>query len=310
MPFCRVSRGWEALERHETPEEVLLTRRSLLSSVGLAALARVLPEARAAGETVYPARRNPAYTLDRPITDEIVSSRYNNFREFSDEKEAVWKVAANFPTEPWSVRVGGLVNKPRTFDIDWLTKNMPLEERLYRHRCIEGWSMAVPWTGFPLKSLVDLVQPTSDARFIVLQSFYKPDQAPGQRVHAQYNWPMRSALTVAEGMNELAFLVTGMYGHGLPKSNGAPIRLAVPWKYGFKSIKSIVSIEFTAEQPPNLWNEPGHAPHDFYANVNPNDSGPRYSQARERVIGTWETRPTQIYNGYGPWVAELYPAAK
>ena len=139
-----------------------------------------------------------------------------------------------------------------------------------------------------------------------MTSFYRPDQAEGQRHRKQYQWPMRAAITVPEAMNELAFLVTGMYGHDLPKSNGAPIRLAVPWKYGFKCIKSIVSIEFTGEPPKNLWNEPGHASHDFDANVNPADSGPRYNQARERVIGTWETRPTQPYNGYGAFVAHLY----
>jgi methionine sulfoxide reductase catalytic subunit len=254
----------------------------------------------------YPARRNPAYPLDRPMTEEQVATRYNNFREFSDQKEDVWMKAESFPTEPWTVKAGGLVRRPRTFDLDGLVRQMPLEERLYRHRCIEGWSMAVPWTGFPFKSLIDLVEPTSDARYVLMQSFYRPEQAEGQRLHKQYRWPMRSALTLAEAMNELAFLVTGMYGHELPKSNGAPIRLAVPWKYGFKSIKSIVSIEFTTEQPANLWNEPGHAPHDFYANVNPHDSGPRYSQVHERVIGTWETRPTLMYNGYGPWVAHLY----
>ena len=166
--------------------------------------------------------------------------------------------------------------------------------------------MAVPWTGFPLKSLIDLVQPSSDARYVVLTSFYRPEAAEGQRLHSNYKWPMRAGLTLAEATNELAFLATGMYGHTLPKSSGAPIRLTVPWKYGFKSIKSIVAMEFTADEPANLWNEPGHAPHDFYANVNPNDSGPRYTQARERLIGTMETRPTQMYNGYGAFVAHLY----
>ena len=306
MPWFHTPKSWKNFERRETPETFFLTRRTLLYSTGLAVLNHVTVEAFSGPSKPIPIRRNSAFQLDRPITDENVATRYNNFREFTDQKEAVWTMADSFPTKPWTVAVRGLVGRPRTFDLDTLVRQMPVEERLYRHRCIEGWSMAVPWTGFPFNSLIDLVEPTTDARYVLLQSFYRPDQAEGQRLHKQYQWPMRSALTLAEARNELAFLVTGMYGHELPKSNGAPIRLAVPWKYGFKSIKSIVSIEFTAEQPANLWNEPGHAPHDFYANVNPNDSGPRYSQARERVIGTWETRSTLPYNGYGAWVAQLY----
>lgn len=251
--------------------------------------------------------RNLRYTSDRPLTDELVATRYNNFREFSSEKELVWRMVDRFQTEPWTLKIGGLVRKPQTFELEQLIRRMPLEERLYRHRCIEGWAMAVPWTGFPFKALIDLVKPTAAARYVLMTSFHRPDVADGQRVHTDYKWPMRAAITLPEAMNELAFLVTGMYGHELPKSSGAPIRLAVPWKYGFKSIKSIVSIELVREQPANLWNEPGTAPHDFYANVNPNDSGSRYSQARERLIGTWETRPTQLYNGYGPFVAHLYP---
>ena len=253
------------------------------------------------------ATRNPKYILDRLLTEELVSARYNNFREFSSEKESVWKMVDGFQTEPWTLQVGGLVHRPQTFDLEQLLRRMPLEECLYRHRCIEGWSMAVPWTGFPFKALIDLVEPLGDARYVLMTSFHRPDVAEGQRIYTSYKWPMRAAITLPEAMNELAFLVTGMYGHELPKSNGAPIRLAVPWKYGFKSIKSIVSIEFTAVEPANLWNEPGTAPHDFYANVNPNDSGPRYSQARERLIGTWKTRPTMPYNGYGAYVAHLYP---
>jgi len=265
-----------------------------------------LEDSSMASSTAAAAKRNSTYTLDRPLTDELVATRYNNFREFSSEKELVWRLVDRFQTEPWTLKVGGLVRKPQTFDLEQLLRRMPLEERLYRHRCIEGWSMAVPWTGFPFKALIDLVEPTADARYVLMTSFQRPEVAEGQPIHTDYKLPMRAAITLPEAMNELAFLVTGMYGHELPKSNGAPIRLAVPWKYGFKSIKSIVSIEFTAVEPANLWNEPGTAPHDFYANVNPNDSGPRYSQARERLIGTWETRPTMPYNGYGPFVAHLY----
>jgi sulfoxide reductase catalytic subunit YedY len=308
VPFVHIPKGWQIPERFAVPEQAYINRRTFLYSIGSAGLSHAGLEAFgvAASSAVYPVRRNNSYPMDRPLTAEEVSTRYNNFREFSDQKEAVWIIADRFQTEPWTLKVGGLVHKPQTFDLDQLVHQVALEERLYRHRCIEGWSMAVPWSGFPFKALIDLVQPIAAARYVLMESFYRPDQAEGQRLHKQYKWPMRSALTLAEAMNELAFLVTGMYGHELPISNGAPIRLAVPWKYGFKSVKSIVSMEFTAEQPANLWNEPGSPPHDFFANVNPNDTGPRYSQARERLIGTWETRPTQMYNGYGPFVAHLY----
>ncbi|MBI2818551.1 MAG: protein-methionine-sulfoxide reductase catalytic subunit MsrP [Acidobacteria bacterium] len=308
MPHLGIRKGWEIPERLATPEVAYLNRRNFLSMIGLTALSYVGLESSSAAQanSPYPGTRNPRYTVDRPLTDELAATRYNNFREFTDQKEAVWMLADTFQVSPWTLKVGGLVRKPRTFDFDQLIRRMPLEERLYRHRCIEGWSMAVPWIGFPFRLLIGRVQPTADARYVLMTSFYRPVQAEAQRRRSQYQWPMCAAITVPEAMNELAFLVTGMYGHDLPKANGAPIRLAVPWKYGFKSIKSIVSIEFTAEQPLNLWNEPGTAPHDFYANVNPDDSGPRYNQARERVIGTWETRPTLPFNGYGPFVAHMY----
>ncbi len=308
--LLQIPRGWEIPERFATPEDAFLSRRRFLLAVGMVAAGAAAGKARASvAEAPDPAKRNPAYVLDRPITTEMVATRYNNFREFADQKEAVWERVAQFQTKPWTLRVGGLVANAQTFDLDQLIRRMPLEERLYRHRCIEGWSMAVPWTGFPFQALLDLAQPLAAARYVLMTSFFRPDEAPGQRVNGRYQWPMRAAITVAEASNELAFLVTGMYGHDLPKPSGAPLRLAVPWKYGFKSIKSIVSIEFTAEQPGNLWSEAGSAHHDFFANVNPLDSGPRWSQARERVIGTWETRPTLPYNGYGDYVAHLYGKA-
>ena len=307
--LLQIPKGWEIPERVATPEDVFLSRRKFLLAVGMVAAGSAAGKARASvADTPDPAKRNPAYALDRPITEEMVATRYNNFREFSDQKEEVWKKLDRFQTRPWTLRVGGLVANAQTIDLDQLIRRMPLEERLYRHRCIEGWSMAVPWTGFPFQALLDLAQPLTAARYVLMTSFFRPDQAPGQRLRNTYRWPMRAAITVAEARNELAFLVTGMYGHALPKPNGAPLRLAVPWKYGFKSIKSVVSIEFMAEQPENLWSEPGSAHHDFFANVNPHDSGPRWSQARERVIGTWETRPTLPYNGYGAFVAHLYTA--
>jgi len=308
MPHLRIRKGWEIPERLATPEVAYLNRRNFLSMIGLTALSYVGLERSSAAQVngPFPGTRNHRYTVDRPLTDELAATRYNNFREFADQKEVVWMMVDKFRVQPWTLEVGGLVRKPQIFDLDQLIRRMPLEERLYRHRCIEGWSMAVPWIGFPFKSLIEQVQPMADARYVLMTSFYRPVQAEAQRRRSQYQWPMRAAITVPEAMNELAFLVTGMYGHDLPKPNGAPIRLAVPWKYGFKSTKSIVSIEFTSAPPGNLWNEPGSVHHDFYSNVNPNDSGPRYSQARERLIGTWETRPTLPFNGYSQFVAHLY----
>jgi sulfoxide reductase catalytic subunit YedY len=305
--LLRIAKGWEIAERLATPEDMFVSRRGVLMAMGMAAVGSAAGKAGASvAETNSSVERNPAYVLDRPITKELVATRYNNFREFADQKEMVWKQVDQFQTKPWTLQISGLVANAKTFDLDQLIRRMPLEERLYRHRCIEGWSMAVPWTGFPFRALLELAQPLAAARYVLMTSFFRPDEAPGQRVSGPHTWPMRAAITVAEASNELAFLVTGMYGHDLPKPNGAPLRLAVPWKYGFKSTKSIVSIEFTAEPPQNLWSEPGSAHHDFFSNVNPLDRGPRWSQARERVIGTWETRPTLPYNGYGKFVAHLY----
>ena len=299
---------WRLADRLATPEHVYLNRRTFITASvisGLSALSKVPLAASMVLSADEAPKRNPRFTLDRPITPEIVSTRYNNFREFSDQKEAVWLVADKFPTEPWTLKVSGLVVKEQVLDLDQLIRRMPLEERLYRHRCIEGWAMAVPWTGFPLKSLIDLVQPSSDARYVVLTSFYRPEAAEGQRLHSNYKWPMRAGLTMAEATNELAFLATGMYGHTLPKSSGAPIRLTVPWKYGFKSIKSIVKITFVKDQPPTTWNREASNEYGFYSNVNPNVDHPRWSQATERRLGEFFRRKTLMFNGYDE-VASLY----
>ena len=308
MAHIRIPKGWEIPERQATPEHIFWNRRKFLSALGITALgtAGIVPRPLWASDSPYPAKRNPAFRLDRPITSERIATRYNNFYEFSDQKEMVWKLVDRFQTEPWTIAVTGLVHKPQTLDVFQLIRRLPLEERLYRLRCVEAWSMVVPWTGFPLKKLIDLVQPTSDARYLRLVSFFRPAQAPGQMKHQRHPWPHSQGLTMAEAMNELSFLVTGMYGHELPKQNGAPIRLAVPWKYGFKSIKSIVAIEFTAQEPRTFWNDV--APHEYHftANVDPGVPHPQWSQATERDIGTGEIRPTLLYNGYGSFVAHLY----
>lgn len=308
MAYIKIPRGWEIPERQATSEHVFLNRRKFLAALGVTAMgtAGFFPLRLAASDRLYPAKRNAAYKLDRPITDEFVATRFNNFYEFGDQKASIWKLAERFQTEPWTIQVTGLVRKPQTLDLFKLIRRIPLEERLYRHRCVEAWSMAVPWTGFPFKALIDLVQPTSEARFVRLVSFFRPEEAPNQKAQPKYPWPHSQGLTLAEARNELAFLVTGMYGHELPKQNGAPIRLATPWKYGFKSLKSIVAIEFTAQQPRTFWNDV--APHQFHfiANVDPKENYQGHSQATERDIGTGETRPTLLYNGYGSFVADLY----
>ena len=309
MAHIRIPRGWEIPERLATPEHLVLNRRAFLASLGVAALGTAgIPRALSAQATgsPYPAKRNPAYTLDRPITDEFVVTRYNNFYEFSASKSAVRHLAARLRTDPWTVQVTGLVHKPQTFDVSKLIRRMPLEERLYRLRCIEAWSMAVPWTGFPFKALLDLVQPMSSARFVRLVSFLRPDEAPNQRLKPSHPWPHSQGLTLGEATHELAFLATGMYGHELLKQNGAPIRLVVPWKYGFKSLKSIVAIEFTETQPRTFWSDISPHEYHFTANVDPSEHYQGNSQTTEQDIGSGDVHPTFLYNGYGVFVAHLY----
>jgi sulfoxide reductase catalytic subunit YedY len=327
MSQIRIRRGWEIPEREAVSEEVYLNRREFVKKLGLAgigaagmlvggskaalagtdrALAFLSEPNPQTSRGLYPARRNPKYVLDRPLTEEKYSTRYNNFYEFTTDKPRVVDLVGNFKTRPWTVEVTGMVSKPKTFDIDELLRLFPLEERLYRHRCVEAWAMAVPWTGFPLKALVDHVQPTSKAKFVRMISFNKPDEAPGMKTQLWYPWPYYEGLTLAEATNELAFMVTGIYGHALPKQNGAPLRLAVPWKYGYKSIKSIVKIEFTDQQPKTFWNDIAPNEYSFLSNVNPKVPHPRWSQAYERMIIDGERRPTLPYNGYGEFVAHLY----
>jgi sulfoxide reductase catalytic subunit YedY len=244
--------------------------------------------------------------LDRSLTNEIDAARYCNFYEFTSTKQ-VWRQVSPFQPVPWTLEVSGLVARPRTFDLDDLLHAFPLEERNYRHRCVETWAMAIPWTGFPLAALVRQVEPLANARFLRFVTFQRPGEA--SRQGSSEPWPYTEGLTLAEATNELTFLATGMYGHPLLKQHGAPVRLVVPWKYGFKSAKSLVRIEFTDRQPATFWNTLVPHEYDFQANVNPQVPHPRWSQAREKMLGTGEVRATQIYNGYGEWVAKLYEPA-
>ncbi|MCJ2129077.1 protein-methionine-sulfoxide reductase catalytic subunit MsrP [Methylobacterium sp. E-045] len=307
--YIKRIRGWEMPERLATPESVFLNRRALLGgAAGLAATSLVGVEAAfaAADPTsgLYPAARNEAYTLDRPLTAEKFSADYNNFYEFGTSK-TVLPAANALKTRPWTIKIDGLVEKPFEIGIDDLVRKMSLEERLYRHRCVEAWSMSVPWTGFPLSKLVALAKPASGAKYLRMETFMDKSMAPGQRSFL-YPWPYVEGLTMEEANNDLAFVATGIYGKPLANQFGAPIRLAVPWKYGFKSVKSIVKLSFVAERPKTFWEGLQASEYGFWANVNPAVSHPRWSQASERVLGTDQRVPTLIYNGYGEQVAGLY----
>jgi sulfoxide reductase catalytic subunit YedY len=311
-------RGWEMPERLATPEDVFLNRRAFLGT-GLGAAAGALalsasPESAFAQRIadlpdptagLYPVKRNETFVLDRPITDEAVNTTYNNFYEFGSTK-TIAKVAQALKLRPWTIKIDGLVEKPQEIGIDDLIKKVTLEERLYRHRCVEAWSMAIPWSGFPLAKLVELAQPLSSAKYLRMETFHDPKVASGQR-QTWYPWPYVEGLTIEEATNELAFLVTGAYGKPVAKQMGAPLRLAVPWKYGFKSIKSIVRFSFTDKRPKSFWEELQASEYGFWANVNPEVAHPRWSQATEELIGRGgERRPTLLFNGYGEYVAHLY----
>ncbi|GMM59475.1 protein-methionine-sulfoxide reductase catalytic subunit MsrP [Novosphingobium pituita] len=298
-------------ETDVTDEHLYFTRRGLIGAGSAAALLPgwALPvRAGAAGGVVkggIALRTRRTRSLAEPLTSLDTVTHYNNFYEFGTGKEDPARLAGTLRTRPWTVRVDGLVAKPRTFDIDTLMRAFPLEERIYRHRCVEAWSMVIPWAGFPLAGLLKQVEPLSSARFVVFETLRDPRQMPGQRTSV-LQWPYVEGLRLDEAMHPLTMLAVGLYGQTLPGQNGAPIRLVVPWKYGFKSIKSIVHIRLTDRQPPTSWNRYGPGEYGFYANVNPSVSHPRWSQARERRLGDWFPRATLPFNGYGEEVAGLY----
>jgi len=309
--LIRRKKGWELRESAATPESAYLDRRALLKTMAVGSMlapalapvpAQAAEEDPSAG--LYPVKRNPRYTLDRPITDAKYSEHYNNFYEFGSEK-SIADDAQALKIRPWTVKIDGIVERPIEIGIDDLLKKMPLEERLYRHRCVEAWSMAVPWSGFPMAALLTFAKPLGSAKYVRMETFVDAAQAPGQK-QFWYPWPYIEGVTMAEANNELAFMVTGMYGKPVPKQDGAPLRIALPWKYGFKSIKSIVRVSFTDKQPTTFWQTVGSDEYGFWANVNPEVPHPRWSQATERVLGTDERVPTVKWNGYGQYVAHLY----
>ena len=300
--FIRVRRGWEIPDRLATPESVYLNRRALLGAAGALGLAMARPAHAEGG--IAEAKRNPRYQPGRAITPEADATTYNNYYEFSTSK-SLWRAAQKLPQRPWTVKLDGLVDHPQELAIDELIARMPLEERVYRHRCVEAWSMVVPWTGFQLSKLMELVAPQAGAKYLRFETAQKPDVMPGLQ-QVWYPWPYVEACTMAEAANELAFLVVGAYGKPVPPQNGGPIRLHLPWKYGFKDGKSLVRISFVADRPKTYWETIQPSEYGFWANVNPEVPHPRWSQATERVLGTGERVPTQLFNGYGEFVADLY----
>lgn len=328
MVFFQSRPGWQLPESRVTAEGVFWQRRRFMKSligagVGFAAASAGACQrsttmdaelANTLGEPLSGARLNSAFAnAGREPTSQIYASSYNNYYEFGGSKN-IWASAQALPTDPWTVEVTGLVKNPRTFSLDDLTQRFALEERIYRFRCVEAWAMVVPWIGFPMRELMAAVEPTAAAKFVRFTSFYDAAVCPGPSLGFARSlpWPYTEGLTVEEMANDLAFFAVGVYGRTLPKQHGAPIRMVVPWKYGFKGAKSIVKIEFVAEQPDTYWNTLAPNEYKFEANVEPDVPHPRWSQAKERLIGastamfTWEEQPTVIYNGYGEYVAGLY----
>ena len=306
--WIRRRRGWEIEERLATDEHLVMNRRGLVAgSVALAGTAAAPAWAQPA-DAVMAAKANPKFEPGRPVTDEKHATTYNNYYEFGESK-SIWRAAQALKTEPWTIRVEGMVKEPKTYDLSPLLKQMTLEERVYRFRCVEAWAMTVPYVGFPLADLVKLVEPTGSAKYLVFETAADKATMPGIR-QPFYPWPYTEGLAIDEAMNELAFLSVGLYGKVAPPQNGAPIRLTVPWKYGFKHGKSIVRITFTDKRPKTFWEALQAREYGFWANVNPEVSHPRWSQARERLLGDDEMVPTRLYNGYGEFVAALYSDRK
>jgi sulfoxide reductase catalytic subunit YedY len=304
-----------------TDKQVYLNRRLFMKAAALAGTATAStllyrrlnppPAEHVEGDKLQEVAKAPqaeAIKEGFAVTDKLTPleaiTSYNNFYEFDTSKSGVAYAAKGFVTRPWAVAVEGLVNKPRTFDLDELLK-FPLEERIYRLRCVEGWSMVIPWIGFPLYKLLEKVEPISAARYVAFQTLLDPERMPNQRTGI-LDWPYVEGLRLDEAMHPLTIMATGMYGETLPPQDGAPVRLVVPWKYGFKSIKSVVKITLVASEPPTTWNIQAPDEYGFYSNVNPNVAHPRWSQATERRIGEYGRRDTLLFNGYAEQVAHLY----
>ena len=318
--------GWHISEQRVTPEPGFLDRRHFLRQMGFASMGLLAtpltgcakdeaPATNTSSATnraaafapsrTFPAPRNPEFNPAWALSVERAAGQYNNFYEFTLSKD-VYRYVDKFVTAPWPIQIGGLVEKPVTIDALELAQRFGLEERVYRLRCVEAWAMIVPWTGFPLSKLIEMVAPKAEAKFLRFETFHRPEQAPGVTRVPEYPWPYFEGLRLDEALNPLTLAATGIYGKPLPKQHGAPIRLVVPWKYGYKSIKSIVKIEFVAEQPKTFWETLQPKEYPFESNVDPAVPHPRWSQATERMIDTGDRVKTLPFNGYGKYVERLY----
>jgi methionine sulfoxide reductase catalytic subunit len=328
MAFLHLPKPWQLPERMATSETAYFTRRRLIKGlVGAGIAGAALPlfgcQQQAATDNdgtptqntkpLTAAQNSGFATVDRSLTNQELAATYNNFYEFGNSKN-IWQKAQALPAEPWKLEVTGLVNQPQTYDLDDLFNQFPLEERIYRFRCVEAWAMVVPWIGFPMRAILDRVEPTAQAKFVRFTSYYDPQVTKGPTFPpSQFlPFPYTEGLRIEEMANELAFFAVGIYGHTLPKQHGAPVRAVLPWKYGFKGAKSIVKVEFVATQPATFWNTISPNEYKFVSNVEPEVPHPRWSQRKERLVGPgasiydWEEVPTLPYNGYGDYVASLY----
>ena len=291
-----------------TPENVYLNRRAFIriaSAAGIGLASSVVFPQLLDGQDRWPQGKKGPYDVDDEVNKYKDITTYNNFYEFGVDKGDPSENAGSFRPKPWTVRIEGEVKKPATYNLEDILKPSKLEDRIYRHRCVEGWSMVIPWRGFPLADLIKRVEPTSRAKFVSFETLYRPEEMPGQKRRV-LEWPYVEGLRLDEARHPLTLLAVGLYGKELPNQNGAPLRLVVPWKYGFKSIKSIVRIRLTETQPVSSWMQAAPREYGFYANVNPEVDHPRWSQAKERRIGDFLKRPTQMFNGYAEQVASLY----
>ncbi len=293
-----------------TPKALYINRRQFmavaasLAAAGLAA-EKILLKTRAWAGQKLPIKKRGEFSVEEKQTSFKDATHYNNFYEFSTDKEDVAELASKFRTRPWTISIEGHVKQSKVYDIDALIKMFPLEERVYRFRCVEAWSMVLPWVGFALGDFIKICEPTSKAKYVKFTTIFSPEQMPGQKTSV-LQWPYEEGLRMDEAMHPLTLLTVGMYGEILPNQNGAPLRLVVPWKYGFKNIKSIVKISFVEEMPVTTWMKAGPREYGFYANVNPDVDHPRWSQAQERRIGEFLKKKTLMFNGYAEQVAGLY----
>ena len=302
--------SWHLPETEVTPERDYLNRRSFFKQMGMAAGAGLAGAALAAPTPaqnlkLYPGKQNPLYSPRLKLTPEKWAVGYNNFYEFTTNKEGVRFLTGKFVTHPWKVSISGLCKKPFKIDAQQLISDMGVEQRVYRFRCVEAWSMVVPWNGFPLNKIIAKAEPTAKAKYVRFVTAFNPQQMPGIKFLPNYPWPYTEGMRLDEAMHDLTFVASGIYGKPLPKQNGAPLRLVVPWKYGFKSIKSIVKIEFVDKQPKTLWNALSPREYPFESNVEPDVPHPRWSQATERVLGTGLRIKSLKFNGYNE-VAKFY----